>query len=118
MRNIIVSLVVVAAAAFYVYLQGTSRTEDRDRGADATDTADAPATSRRLLEDRTFGSYGECDEAADGMVQDLKDQGVSVALVSRSALTQSTTYKVYYDDATGQIACKGDRLVNEIIGER
>lgn len=118
MKNIIVSIMVVAAAAYWVYLHGKSRTDNRDRGAVTTETADAQTSARRLLEDRTYGSYGECDEAAERMVKDLKDQGVSVALASRSTLTQSTTYKVYYQEATGQVSCRGERLISDIVEER
>jgi hypothetical protein len=118
MRNIIVSIMVVAAAAYWVYLHGKSRTDNRDRGAVTTETANAPTSARRLLEDRTYGSYGECDEAAERMVKDLKDQGISVALASRSTLTKSTVYKVYYRDATGQVSCRGERLISDIVEER
>jgi hypothetical protein len=118
MRNITVSIIVVAAAAYWVYLHGTSRPESRDRDAVTTESADGQTSARRLLEDRTYGSYGECDEAAERMVNDLKDQGVSVALASRSTLTQSTTYKVYYRDTTGQVSCRGERLISEIFEER
>lgn len=118
MRNMSVGIILLAAVVAWVYFRDAPRMQDRGQGASTTESAPPKTKERRLLEDRTFGSYAECDDAAKLAVQEIKDQDVSVALSSKSVLTETTIYKVYYPDATGEISCRGERLVNEIIEEK
>lgn len=115
MRDAKVWFMVLAAIAVWVLLQQAPGTAERDGGTATTEPRQSGAAIARVLEDRTFGSYSDCDHAAEVAVQDLKDKGVSVALASQSPMVESTVYKVYYRDATGQISCRGGRLVNEIV---
>lgn len=107
--------IVLAAIAVWVFLKGVPNQDDPGRGPTATEPRPLRATESRILEDKTFESYAECDDAAAAAAQELKDQGLSVALASKNALAGSTIYKVYYRGATGQISCRGGRLVNEIF---
>jgi hypothetical protein len=117
MLNSKLLLVVMMAVALWVYFNETRRTDDQDPGTTATEPDQSSAVEGRILEDRTFETYAECNDAAKAAVEDLKEKGVSAALASQSPLVESTVYMVYYRGAKGQISCRGGRLVNEIIKE-
>lgn len=104
---------ILAAIAVLVFFRMTPEREERS-GDPALDEPRRPHTTTRIVADRAFGSYADCDDAAEAAVQDLKDEGISVALASRSVLTEITIYKVYYPGATGQVTCRGARLIHEI----
>ena len=118
MRDPKLWFIVLAAAAVWVYLRQAPIGDHQDSGRADSSPRQTRVAAGRVLEDKTFESYAECDSAAALAVQDLKDQGVSVALASKSALAGSTVYKVYYEGATGQISCRGGRFLNEIIEEQ
>lgn len=111
-------LVVLMAIAMWAYLYEASRKNDPDRAAVTTELGQNRPVKGQILEDKTFETYQECEEAAKAAVQDLKDKGVSAALASRTPLAESTVYMVYYRGARGQISCRGGRLVNEIVEEQ
>ncbi len=117
MRDPKLWFIVLAAAAVWVYLRQAPIGDHRDGGR-ADSSPHQTRAAGRVLEDKTFENYAECDSAAAVAVQDLKDKGVSVALASKGALAGSTVYKVYYEGATGQISCRGGRFLNEIIEEQ
>lgn len=108
-------LVVLMAIAMWAYLHEASKKNDPGRSATSTEISEDRRVKGQILEDKTFETYKECDDAAKAAVQDLKDKGVSAALASRSPLAESTVYMVYYVGARGQISCRGGRLVNEIL---
>jgi len=108
-------LIVLMAIAMWAYLHDASKKNDPGRGAVSTEAGQPRMVKGQILEDRTFESYEACEEAAKAAVQDLKDKGVSAALASRTPLAESTVYMVYYRGARGQISCRGERLVNEIL---
>jgi len=109
-------LVIVMAVAMWAYINEMRRTHDQ---AGSAATAEPhQATERQILEEQTFDSYEECNEAAKAAVQDLTDNGVSAALASQSPWAESTVYMVYYRDSRGQISCRGGRLVNEILASQ
>ncbi|KPK60223.1 MAG: hypothetical protein AMJ59_07200 [Gammaproteobacteria bacterium SG8_31] len=118
MRDTRLWIIVLAVIAVWAYLREAPKTDDRDRGATLIESRESGASKGRILEEKTYENYAECDDAATVAAQDLKDQGASVALVSKGPLAESTIYKVYYREATGQISCRGGRFVNEIIDER
>lgn len=115
MRNTRLWFIVLSAIAVWAFLQKAPKTEDRDRNTTTIEPVQPRAATGQILEDMAFENYSECVYAAEVAVQDLKDKGVSVALVSNSPLAERTVYKVYYREATGQISCRGGRLVNEIF---
>ena len=102
----------LAAGAFlYVLPHG-----DRQASPTAT-TESAPQgpDSGRILVEKSFSSYSECDDTAKAAATELKEQGVRTALAARNAMAGSTLYKLYYPDGTtGQITCRGGELVHEI----
>lgn len=118
MRDPKLWFIVLAAVAAWVYLRQAPIANYRDGSTTTAAPRQAREATGRVLEDTTFENYAECDAAASLAVQDLKDKGVSVALASKSALAGSTVYKVYYQGATGQISCQGERFLNEIVEEQ
>jgi len=118
MRNTRLGFIALAVIAMWAYLHNAPKTDDQDRSTTLTEPRQPSAAEGRILEEKTFENYAECDRAATVAAQDLKDQGVGVALVSRGPLAESTVYKVYYRGGTGQISCRGGRLVNEIVKEK
>jgi len=111
-------LVVSMAVGVWVYLNGAPRTDDQKQPTTTAEPRRPAAATGRILEDKTFETYKECDTAAKAIVQELQDTGVSAALASQSPLVESTVYMVYYRGARGQISCRGGRLVNEILNEQ
>jgi len=70
----------------------------------------------KVLEDRSYDSYAECDSVAGVVAQQLSDKGVVVDL-QKDAGTELTVYTGLYRGAVIRFSCSGSRYRSEIIGQ-
>jgi hypothetical protein len=116
MPNHRLRFLILPALALGALLYALPRTENRNSTSATTEPVGDGSGAGRILVEKTYESYAECDETAEAAAQELKGKGVRTALAARNAMAGSTLYKVYYPDgAVGRITCRGGRLVHEIL---
>ena len=116
MPNQRLRFLVVPALALAALLYVLPHADNRDPGTASTAPGPSGSGSGRVLVEKSFDSFADCDETARAAALELKEKGVRTALAARNAMAGSTLYKVYYPDgAMGQITCRGGPLVHEIL---
>mgnify|MGYP001820970691 FL=1 len=114
MPNHRLRLLIIPALALAALMYVLPRATDRDTASAEADRRGSAAN--RILVEKTFANYEECDETAQAAALELKEKGLKTALTARNKTVQTTLYKVYYPDgSTDQIICRGEQLVHEAL---